>query len=273
MSFQAMSWATKLKVGNATGKAILLVLANYADENGACYPSQKRLSDECECSIATVARWLKNFEEKEVLSRKKQYGDGGYRRSDRLFLNLQLTELPITELPITELPNSDAVLTTHSDGAEPVREPLENNTVNSIPKKPDFETEFETIFWPQYPRKRSIDAARKAFKAARKKFKLPDIMAGVHRYAAERDGQDDRFTKHASSWLNQQCWLDEPDPPPKHQNQAKEDNFGNTVSELNRRLNGHEPSDFDRCEAQASQGMADEFNPPTIEGTSNRVFG
>lgn len=269
MSFQAMSWATKLKVGNATGKAILLVLANYADENGACFPSQKRLSEECECSVATVARWLKLFEEKTVLDRRKQYGDGGYRRADRLFLNLQLTELPSTGLH-----NSDAILTTHSDVAEPVIEPLENNTVNSITKKPDFENEFDQTFWPQYPLKKSKGGSLKAFKAARKKFELSDIMAGLHRYAAERDGQDHQFTKHASSWLNQQCWLDEvPDPPPRHSKQTREDNFGDAVSELNRRLNGHEPDHFDRSETQASQGVADEFNPPTIEGSGNRIPG
>jgi hypothetical protein len=124
MSFQAMAWAVKQKVGNATGKAILLMLANYADEKGKCWPSQETLAEECECSVATVARWLNSFAEMGFLTRVKQYGEGGYRRADVLLLEI---DLPVRELPSTELPNSDAKLTRHSDGAEPITEPINNN--------------------------------------------------------------------------------------------------------------------------------------------------
>lgn len=120
MSFQAMAWAVKQKVGNATGKAILIMLANYADEKGECFPSQERLADECECSVSTVARWIQAFEGIGFLSRQKQYGEGGYRRADRLCIN---TDLPVTELPSRELPNSVQKLTRHSDVAEPIKEP------------------------------------------------------------------------------------------------------------------------------------------------------
>ena len=132
MSFQAMAWAVKQKVGNATGKAILLMLANYADERGECFPSQEKLAEECECSIATVARWVKHFEDSGVLSRQKQYGEGGYRRADRLKL---LTDLPVTKLPSTELPNSASKLTRHSDGAEPIKEPINPSSLRSEGKR------------------------------------------------------------------------------------------------------------------------------------------
>jgi hypothetical protein len=36
-----------------------------------------------------------------------------------------------------------------------------------------------------------------------------ELLAGVTRYAQERKGQDPKFTKHGSTWLNGQCWLDE----------------------------------------------------------------
>ena len=123
-----MTWAVKQKVGNATGKAILLMLANYADEAGECFPSQVRLARECECSIATVARWLKHFMEVGIIEKRKQYGDGGYRRADRIKL---AKDLPVTELPSTELPNSVSKLTRHSDGAEPIREPISSPSLRS----------------------------------------------------------------------------------------------------------------------------------------------
>jgi hypothetical protein len=156
MSFQAMAWATNLKVGNATGKAILLILANYADESGACFPSQKRIADESECSVATAARWLKRFEETGVLERRKQYGEGGYRKADRLFLNLQLTELPSRELP-----NSVSILTRHSDGAEPVREPVKKDSINTIPKNRP-KSELEKVLDPE--RAKDVVAHRKILK-------------------------------------------------------------------------------------------------------------
>src|SRR5690606_10712214 len=136
MSFQAMAWAVKQKVGNATGKAILLMLANYADESGECFPSQETLANECECSTATIARWVKHFEEHGLLSRQKQYGEGGYRRADRLKLEINL---PITELPSRELPNSASKLTRQKVVAEPIIEPITSSLRSDVLIKSDFE--------------------------------------------------------------------------------------------------------------------------------------
>jgi DNA-binding transcriptional regulator YhcF (GntR family) len=123
-----MSWAVRQKVGNATGKAVLLMLANYADEAGECFPSQERLATECECSVATVQRWLRAFEECGAVEKTKQYGEGGYRRADRIRLR---TDLHITKLPSTELPNSVSELTPHKARAEPIKEPTSLRSVSS----------------------------------------------------------------------------------------------------------------------------------------------
>lgn len=79
--------------------------------------------------------------------------------------------------------------------------------------KPDFQREFETEFWPVYPRKAGKGQAVKAYCTARKHTSSEIIVAGAHRYARERAGQDASFTKHPATWLNGQCWLDEPSPP------------------------------------------------------------
>ena len=47
MSFQAMALAVKIKTEKPTEKLILLMLANYADENNQCYPSYARLAEDC----------------------------------------------------------------------------------------------------------------------------------------------------------------------------------------------------------------------------------
>jgi hypothetical protein len=40
MSVQAITWALSVKAGSPGAKAVLLALANYANEFGLCWPSQ-----------------------------------------------------------------------------------------------------------------------------------------------------------------------------------------------------------------------------------------
>jgi Helix-turn-helix domain len=61
MSWQGTNWAMQQKVGNAGRKLLLLALANYADENGVCWPSQGRLSTDTEASLDTIQRQTKKL--------------------------------------------------------------------------------------------------------------------------------------------------------------------------------------------------------------------
>lgn len=282
MSFTASKWARKMKVGNATGKIILIAIADHADDKGVGFASQKTLADESECSLATVTRWLKIFEEKGILSRTKRYGEGGYRRSDSLRLNLHLTELCSRELHSTELQNSLSILTPHSDVAEPIREPKkEKDSKDTIPKelspkaesKPDFDLEFDETFWPQYPRNDDKKKARRAFHTARKKTELSVIMAGVLRYAAERHGQIKKFTKYGASWLNGECWLNESDPPGDQpaRRKVRHDSieFMNMLAEMGNAANTSDETDFwEAIEGQAGQDAGivghGEINQPAV---------
>lgn len=91
---------------------------------------------------------------------------------------------------------------------------------DNISIKPDFDREFETEFWPIYPRKVGKGQALKAYRAARKQSDCQTITAGARRYATERAGQDQQFTRHAATWLNGQGWLDEPASKPSPRSQA-----------------------------------------------------
>src|SRR3954467_12416889 len=64
-------------------------------------------------------------------------------------------------------------------------------------------------FWSAYPRRVGKLAAKKAFDRALN-FTTPQaIKEGAERYARERNGQDQQFTKHPTTWLNAGCWDDE----------------------------------------------------------------
>lgn len=112
MSFQAMTWAVKQKVGNATGKAVLLMLANYADENGSCYPGQDKLAKECECSSRTVREWLDKFETMGLIVRQERRREDGYRTSDLIVM--QLEKSPEAFSPENNSPENNAHLTGNS---------------------------------------------------------------------------------------------------------------------------------------------------------------
>lgn len=80
MSVQAIGWALSVKAGSTAAKCVLIALANYADANGICWPSQALVAKQTEQSIDTVQRRLKDLETQNLVSkieRKEQRGKRG----------------------------------------------------------------------------------------------------------------------------------------------------------------------------------------------------
>lgn len=63
MSWQAVKWAVQQVTGSAGRKALLLVLAEHADERGVCWPSQATIAKGVEQSIDTVQRQIRKLVE------------------------------------------------------------------------------------------------------------------------------------------------------------------------------------------------------------------
>lgn len=78
MSFQAMAWAASQTTGAPARKALLMAIANYADEKGVCWPSRETLADDSEQSVDSVDRHLRELEASGFIKRSKREG----RRSD-----------------------------------------------------------------------------------------------------------------------------------------------------------------------------------------------
>jgi hypothetical protein len=97
-------------------------------------------------------------------------------------------------------PPAPSVLTEHSNAraARSERDPAEAD--------PDFER-----FWDAYPRKRAKGAARKAWAKAAKTTDPDLIIKAAHEYAHQRKHQDTRYTAHPATWLNAECWTDQPE--------------------------------------------------------------
>ena len=71
MSWKATAWALRQTTGAARRKLLLLALANYADENGVCWPSQATLARDTEQSVDTVQRQLDVLEQLRLVTRER----------------------------------------------------------------------------------------------------------------------------------------------------------------------------------------------------------
>ena len=73
MSVQAITAALAIKGVTSSEKLLLIVLANYADEEMKCWPSHSRLSAETCLSQRQVLRVFAQLEAKSLLSRKARH--------------------------------------------------------------------------------------------------------------------------------------------------------------------------------------------------------
>ena len=78
MSTTAIKWAFAQCVRSSTGKLMLLVLADHADDEGRCRPKQRTLAQRVECSATTVRLHLARLEKDGPIERIPQWRrDGG----------------------------------------------------------------------------------------------------------------------------------------------------------------------------------------------------
>lgn len=93
-----MNWAIAQRAGGPGPKAVLLALANYADEDGFCFPSQERLARDTEQGVRTVQRQLAWLAQRGLVVKTARGGSGGGRWSNwyRLLLEGQPANLAVS---------------------------------------------------------------------------------------------------------------------------------------------------------------------------------
>ena len=92
MSSQAVAWAIVHKAGSMSAKAVLLSLANYANEYGECWASQQTIAEGAECSVRQVRRILIDLADAGLIERERRGGAGKGRDTD--MIRLRMRELP-----------------------------------------------------------------------------------------------------------------------------------------------------------------------------------
>ncbi|MGO4389436.1 hypothetical protein AB4Y85_18055 [Microvirga sp. 2YAF29] len=114
------------------------------------------------------------------------------------------------------------------------------------PHRPGGELEASTKaafreFMNHYPKRVGFKDAERAFACVvtAGEATVEELIAGAMRYAAERDGQEQRYTKGPVRWLEGGHWKDEPvDPSPKERPVHRANNGGTDWIEIARRSIG-----------------------------------
>ena len=198
MSFQAMAWAVSHKLPSKD-KFVLVMMANYADEDGKCWPSLNRLSDDTSMSRSTVQLAIKGLEAAGMLRIEHRTQDG-VKLPNYYYLNLKkIYREPVQCTDMDEEVYRQPVGGIPTVGNKPITEPITKDSIVGFEK-----------FWLACPRRIGKEAARKAYEKARKTTSDSELLEGIRRYAATRAGQDEQYTVHPATWLNQGRWADEP---------------------------------------------------------------
>lgn len=82
MSLWASKWAWEKQVQLAGTKLVLLALANFADDEGVCYPGQERIADMTNMSIRSVRNQIGALEAAGLITRTTRWRADGTRNSD-----------------------------------------------------------------------------------------------------------------------------------------------------------------------------------------------
>lgn len=86
MSWKASAWAREQKGLDTTEKLLLLLIADYCDDRGACWPSVPRLAAEMETTVRTVQRAISKLELKRMLRRDPRWREDGSRTTNGIQL-------------------------------------------------------------------------------------------------------------------------------------------------------------------------------------------
>ena len=191
MSWDALGLAAKTKCKTPTAKLVLLMLANYADEDYASYPSMATLADLCSCDERTVKRALRSLEDDGLIRTEPRYGKDGKQTSNRyiiqrrgdIFAGEGVTNVTPNTVRDIQLPNT------------------QGGFRNAYPSA------FEE-WWNAYPR--NDGSKRKAFEAWKRatdrEIGEQDLFLKTCRFKQTQHGKDKRYIPHATTWLNQRRW-------------------------------------------------------------------
>lgn len=216
--------------GNArarTMRAVLAPIADSANSDGThSHPGKAAIVDQSLYSLGTVKRVLRDLVAEGWIRVDVEGGGRGLATEFSVLMDRAPKgghPEPVDDLetgPSSIEKGGQTVLETgpsSAKGGRPDDPPTSLTTTastgnDSTATGVDVVAAFEA-FWATYPRRSGKGQARKAFVTALAKVLVVDeIIDGAFRYATDPN-RDPQYTKLPATWLNGECWGDDPLPP------------------------------------------------------------
>lgn len=200
MSFEAMAWAVKQETANSGQKLVLLMLADYTnDDTGQCNPSHERLAAKCCMGVATLKRHIDALEGLGLLTKIPVFVESVQRPNQYVLHIPGSSNRADPQLKMSPTPSSNRA-------TEPITLTSNRTNTESVSQDDGYFAEF----WRFYPNKVNKVGARKAFK----KLKVTEQMLARMIDALEEQKKSEqwrnpKYIPHAQTWLNQERWEDE----------------------------------------------------------------
>lgn len=195
MSIECLNQALKIEGLTPTKKFILVILANYADEQGTCYPSYSHIAKIVGLKDTKgIQRSIKEFEQLGYLKIQHRKTEKGDYTSNKYHLTLGMG-----------ISTHRGVETSRVGVSEPSNTKDKTKTNNKISL--DVDMQVFNKFWEIYPRKVNKKQTLKIF------TKINDndyekILHAVKIFASEHTNTEEKFIPHATTWLNQERYED-----------------------------------------------------------------
>lgn len=214
MSVRAISQVLDKSAHGGTELLMLIILADYSDDEGNSYPSVSSLARKCRLKPRRANYILKALTDSGELRILKNEGPKGTNRYRLIFSAMGQVQPLHSSAPL----HSAAPLHSSAGGgalqcAKPLHSSADEPSLNR--QEPSVQINADALFvnfWTAYPRKAAKPAAAKAFKSVKvNALLLQIILADIERRKAGQDWQkeDGKFVPNPATYLNQRRWEDE----------------------------------------------------------------
>jgi len=193
MSIKWMTWVWQESPYAGERLLLHLALADYASDEGVCFPSHHTLARKARCSTSWVSQTMRQMVKDDLIVVVERAGNGR-GKVGRYRLTKGSTQSDLSDdIGVTATTNRS-----HSD-------PSDTYSLNRHEPSNTFEQ-----LWKAYPKKVAKAAAQRAFDRLMKQPDPPSIdmlIKAVERYALNI--RDLQFCAHLATWLNSERWTDE----------------------------------------------------------------
>jgi hypothetical protein len=202
MSHWASTWAYEQDVQPCGRKFVLVALADFADEDGFCYPSQETLAKMTGQDVRTVRRHLKSLENDKLIRRSPRWKKTGGRTSDGYGLLAPASRLKPnrTERPLSKRTNCPADKLSG--------DPSEHKDDPSVKKDPPLPPKGYRV--PASPPEEKFDLPPSDFVVTDDlrvwlaemgfNFSEPELVSLTQAWRESREGKPDRRKRTLAMW-------------------------------------------------------------------------